>query len=69
MAERKTPTTAPCPNCATLDTVSQILTGAPGIGDPVRLGLRKPSEGHRDLLRNMRRKLDTPYQKTNINIV
>lgn len=27
-----------------------ILLGAPGIGDPVRLGLRKPDQGFREVL-------------------
>lgn len=69
IADRNKPVESPCPICATIDSVEKVLTGAPGIGDPIRLGLRKPSEGHRDILRAMKKKLDTPRQKTNINIL
>ena len=66
---RNKPTEANCPECDTMGSVHKILSSAPGIGDPIRLGLRKPNEGHRDILREMKKKLDTPRQKTNINIL
>jgi len=31
--------------------LQQLITGAPAIGDPVRLGLRKPDAGFRDVLK------------------
>jgi len=31
-----------------------IITSAPGIGDPVRLGLKKPSDSFRDVLKNIK---------------
>jgi len=34
--------------------VQQIFNKFPGFGDPVRLGLRKPDDGFRDVLRNVR---------------
>lgn len=34
--------------------LQQFLTGAPALGDSVRLGLRKPDEGFRDVLRNVK---------------
>jgi hypothetical protein len=34
--------------------VKQIFKKAPGIGDPVRLGLRKPDDGFRDVLKNVK---------------
>lgn len=34
--------------------LTQLITGAPAIGDSVRLGLRKPDEGFRDILRNVK---------------
>lgn len=43
--------------------LTQIITGAPSIGDPTRLGLRKPDEGFRDVLRNVRHH----HKKDNIN--
>jgi hypothetical protein len=35
-------------------THQQIFTKFPGFGDPVRLGLRKPDDGFRDVLKNVR---------------
>jgi hypothetical protein len=34
--------------------IEQIFTKFPATGDPVRLGLRKPDEGFRDVLRNIK---------------
>lgn len=34
--------------------IQQIFTKFPGSGDPVSLGLRKPDDGFRDVLRNVR---------------
>jgi len=34
--------------------LTQLITGAPSIGDPHRLGLKKPDEGFRDVLRNIK---------------
>jgi hypothetical protein len=34
--------------------IKQIFTKFPGIGDPVRLGLRKPDDNFRDVLRNVK---------------
>jgi putative FmdB family regulatory protein len=41
----------PCPECNTESP--RFVVGAAAIGDPVRLGLKKPSDGFRDLLRNI----------------
>lgn len=32
------------------------VCGTPSIGDPIKLGITKPSEGFRDVLRNMQTK-------------
>lgn len=34
--------------------IKQTFKKAPGIGDPVRLGLRKPDDGFRDVLREVK---------------
>jgi len=34
--------------------LTQLITGAPSIGDPHRLGRKKPDEGFRDVLRNIK---------------
>lgn len=41
----------PCPQCSGEST--RIIKGCPSLGDPVRLGLVKPSDGFRDVLRNI----------------
>lgn len=38
-----------CPKCAT--PTERHIGGAPGFGDPMRMGRMKPSDGFRDLLR------------------
>lgn len=35
--------------------IETMIAGAPGLSDPVRLGLRKPDEGFRDLLGHIRK--------------
>jgi hypothetical protein len=34
--------------------LEQLVNGAPGLSDPVRLGLIKPSDGFRDVLKNIK---------------
>lgn len=41
-----------CPYCGKEDS-EKFIGGAPALGDPVRLGLVKPSDGFRDVLRNI----------------
>lgn len=43
--------------------LQQIFNKFPGLGDPVRLGLKKPDDGFRDVLRNVRHH----HKKDNIN--
>jgi len=43
--------------------LTQLITGAPAIGDPHRLGLKKPDDGFRDVLRNVKHH----HKKDNIN--
>ena len=45
--------------------LESIITSAPGLGDPVRLGLRKPDQGFRDVLKNM--KSNKAYTNNKIN--
>ncbi len=37
------------------DSVIQIITKAPSLGDPVKLGYTKPSQGVRDVLREIKK--------------
>ena len=34
--------------------LTQVFTKFPGVGDSVRLGMRKPDDGFRDVLRNVK---------------
>ena len=43
--------------------VKQLILGAPAIGDSVRLGLRKPDDSFRDVLKNVKHH----HKKDNIN--
>lgn len=37
------------------DIIIQIITKAPGLGDPVVLGYKKPDQGFRDVLREIKK--------------
>jgi hypothetical protein len=43
--------------------IQQIFTRFPGFGDPVSLGLRKPDDNFRDVLRNVQ----SHHKKDSIN--
>lgn len=43
--------------------LQQVFNKFPGIGDSIRLGVRKPDDGFRDVLRNVRHH----HKKDNIN--
>ena len=45
MAENNLPELDPCPECNTTECVEQIITSAPAIGDPIRLGIKRPDAG------------------------
>ena len=45
--------------------LESIITSAPAIGDSVRLGLKKPDQGFRDVLKNM--KSNKAYSGNKIN--
>lgn len=41
----------------------EVVLGAPALGDPVKLGLKKPDAGFRDVLKNIKSK----HRGSNIN--
>lgn len=57
-----------CPICS---GISERTVGAyaPSIGDPIRLGLKKPSDGFRDLLRNIDAKTPGSILKNNSSYI
>lgn len=38
-----------CPECGNIES-EQVILGAPSLGDPVRLGVRKMDDGFREVL-------------------
>lgn len=57
-----------CPECST--AAQQIWSQqAPGLGDPVRLGLMKPSDGFRDVLRNIHERTPGSQLKNNSSYI
>jgi len=64
MADREKPTTEPCPQCGERDTVHQYLPHAAAIGDPVRLGIKKPS----GLFRELQSKIAQNHPKHEMNV-
>lgn len=45
--------------------IESIITSAPAIGDSVRLGLKKPDQGFRDVLKNI--KSNKAYSNNKVN--
>lgn len=43
--------------------LQQLVNGSPGLSDPARLGLVKPAQGFRDLLKHMKSK----HRRSTIN--
>lgn len=43
----------PCPSCNAFQVERLFPTLAPSIGDAVRLGIRRPDEGFKDVLRKI----------------
>ena len=51
--ERDVPTQEPCPECSERDVELQLAT--PVIGDPCRFAGKRPDEGFRDRLREIKK--------------
>ena len=47
-----TPEAIPCPDCQEL-RVKKVIMTAPALGDSVRLRIRRPDEGFKDVLRKI----------------
>lgn len=41
-----------CPSCGSMDT-TKFIGGAPALGDPVRLGIRRPDDTFKNVLKNI----------------
>jgi hypothetical protein len=47
--------------------VTQLVNGAPAIGDSVRLGLRKPDSSFRDILKNVKKEHSKGMTRSTVN--
>lgn len=55
MSENNLPELDPCPECNAIECVEQVLTSAPGLGDPIRLGIKKPDSAWGDVLSKVKK--------------
>lgn len=63
ISEMTLPEGEACPSCNTPNSVKKTLAGAPAMGDPVRLGIRKPGGDFREVLQ----KIHERNYKSNLN--
>lgn len=57
-----------CPNCST-PAERTVGTYAPSIGDPIRLGITKPDQGWKDLLRSIHARTPGSILKNNSSYI
>lgn len=48
----KQPEEEPCPNCGEVQ-VKKVIFSAPALGDPVRLGIRRPDGGFKEVMQKI----------------
>ena len=47
--------------------MQQVIHSAPALGDSIRMGLKKPDDGFRDRLREIKKAHSRGFTKANIN--
>lgn len=52
ISEMKKPEEEACPNCGEIK-VQKVMFGAPALGDPVRLGIRRPDGGFKEVMQKI----------------
>lgn len=60
IAERTQPLSQPCPKCESTDKINQIV-GSPILSDSIRMGLQKPPEGFREVLKQIHKNAGVDY--------
>jgi putative FmdB family regulatory protein len=55
MADRKKPCKKPCPKCGKTKCIEQYIGSAPAACDPVRIGVRKPDSGFKEVISKIKR--------------
>jgi putative FmdB family regulatory protein len=58
----------PCPNCAEV-AVKKVMFNAPSIGDPVRLRIRRPDGGFKEVLQKIHEKTPGSRIKNNSSFI
>ena len=53
IAEMHQPSQEPCPSCGLTGHVIKTILGAPSLGDSVRLGIRKPDQGFKEVMQKI----------------
>lgn len=53
IADRKLPESEPCPHCAVEGQISMLILGAPIASDSIRLGLKKPDSGFKEVIQKI----------------
>ena len=53
IAEMHQPIAEPCPSCRAEGQVRKTISGAPSLGDPVRLGITKADNGFKEVLQKI----------------
>lgn len=53
IALRGQPIESPCPSCGEVGKINQVMLSAPSIGDSVRLGIKRPDSGMREVLQKI----------------
>lgn len=56
-----------CPECNTKS--ERTVVGAPGLGDPMRLGLQRPPEAFKDVLRRIHERTPGSQLKSNSSYI
>ncbi len=55
MADRNKPCRKPCPKCGKTKCIEQYLPSSPALCDPVRIGVRKPDSGFKEVISKIKR--------------
>lgn len=63
IAEMHQPSQEPCPSCGHQGNVIKTISGAPSLGDSVRLGIRKPDQGFKEVMQ----RIHAANPKSNLN--
>jgi putative FmdB family regulatory protein len=55
MTDNSLPESDPCPECFQPQCVKQTITSAPALGDPIRMGIKKPDAAWGEVLSKVKK--------------